>query len=162
MMLNRADECWRRADECRRSAAEVADDVLRGTYLDLARRWRMMAQQAGSGEQKEGTKKTRGFRIRLLAIALVVIAGSAAICGPALAQVYWADRSSGGWGDRRSGGWGWDDWGDRRRRQTPSDFFSPFFGDRYNRPAPVVDSSKAHIMANYGNPTPHSKLLSFC
>jgi hypothetical protein len=65
------------------------------------------------------------------------------ICGPALAQVYWGDRSSGGWGDRRSGGWGWDDWGDRRRRQTPSDFFSPFFGDRYNRPAPAVDSSKA-------------------
>jgi len=57
MMLNRADECWRRADECRRNAAQVADDVLRGTYLDLARRWRMMAHQAGSREQKEGTKK---------------------------------------------------------------------------------------------------------
>jgi uncharacterized protein len=143
MMLNRADECRQRADECRHNAAQVADDVLRGTYLDLARRWRMMAHQAGSLEQKEGTKKTRGFRIRLLAIALAVIAGSTAICGHASAQVYWGDRSSGGWGDRRSGGWGWDDWGDRRRRQTPSDFFSPFFGDRYNRPAPAVDSSKA-------------------
>jgi hypothetical protein len=143
MMLNRADECRQRADECRHNAAQVADDVLRGTYLDLARRWRMMANQAESLEQKEETKKTRGFRIRLLTIALVVIAGSAAISGPALAQVYWGDRSSGGWGDRRSGGWGWDDWGDRRRRQTPSDFFSPFFGDRYSRPAPAVDSSKA-------------------
>jgi hypothetical protein len=45
-MLNRADECRQRADECRRNAALVADDVLRGTYLDLARRWRMMAHQA--------------------------------------------------------------------------------------------------------------------
>ena len=57
MMLNRADECWRRADECRRSAAEVADDVLRGTYLDLARRWRMMAHQAESLEQKKERQK---------------------------------------------------------------------------------------------------------
>jgi hypothetical protein len=145
MMFNRADEYRRRAEECRRNATQVADDVLRGTYLDLARRWRMMAHQAGSLEQKEGTKKTSGFWIRLFAIALVVIAGSTAICGPALAQVYWGDRPSGGWGDRRSGGWGWDDWGDRRRyRQTPNrDFFSPFFGDRYNRPAPAVDYSKA-------------------
>jgi len=57
MMLNRADECRRRADECRRNAAEVTDDVLRGTYLDLARRWRTIAQQAESLEQKEETKK---------------------------------------------------------------------------------------------------------
>jgi hypothetical protein len=51
MMLNRADECRQRADECRRSAAQlVADEVLRGAYLDLARLWRKMAHQA---EQKE-------------------------------------------------------------------------------------------------------------
>ena len=61
MMLNRADECCQRADECRRSAAQVADNVLRGTYLDLARRWRMMAQQAESLEQKElGPKIGKG------------------------------------------------------------------------------------------------------
>ncbi len=41
MALNRADECLQRADECRHSAAQVADDVLRDTYLDLARRWRV-------------------------------------------------------------------------------------------------------------------------
>jgi uncharacterized protein len=140
MMLNCADECRRRAEECRRNAAQEADDILRGTYLDLARRWRIMAHQAGSLEQKEATKKTSGFRIRLFAIALVVIAGSTAICGPASAQVYWGDRPSGGWGNHRSGGWGWDDWGDRHRQR---DFFSPFFGDRYNRPAPAVDSSRA-------------------
>jgi hypothetical protein len=52
MMLNRADECRQRADECRRNAAQVADDVLRVTYLDLARRWRMMAHQAESLERK--------------------------------------------------------------------------------------------------------------
>jgi hypothetical protein len=52
IQLNRADECRQRADECRRNAAQVADDVLRVTYLDLARRWRMMAHQAESLERK--------------------------------------------------------------------------------------------------------------
>jgi hypothetical protein len=47
MMLNRVDECRQRANECRRNAAQlVADDVLRGAYLDLARHWRKMAHQA--------------------------------------------------------------------------------------------------------------------
>ena len=54
MRVNRADEYRQRADECRRNAA---DNVLRGTYLDLARRWRMMAHQVESLEQKEETKK---------------------------------------------------------------------------------------------------------
>jgi hypothetical protein len=62
MMSNRADECRQRADECRRNAAHVADDVLRGTYLDLARRWHMMAHQAESLEQKEESKKQAGWR----------------------------------------------------------------------------------------------------
>ena len=55
MVLNRADECRQRADECRRNAAQVADDVLRGTYLDLAHRWRVMAQQA----ENAGIESTR-------------------------------------------------------------------------------------------------------
>ena len=47
MMLNRADEGRQRADECRRSAAQlVADDVLRGVFLDSARLWRKIAWQA--------------------------------------------------------------------------------------------------------------------
>jgi hypothetical protein len=48
-----------------------------------------------------------------------------------LAQVYR--------GDRRSGGGGWDRRypSDRHYRRSPNrDFFSPFFDDRYNRPAP--------------------------
>ena len=52
MVLNRADECRQRADECRSGAAQAADDVLRVTYLDLARRWRKMAQEAESLERK--------------------------------------------------------------------------------------------------------------
>ena len=52
MVLNRADECRQRADECRRGAAQAADDVLRVTYLDLARRWRKMAHEAESLERK--------------------------------------------------------------------------------------------------------------
>ena len=57
-MLNRADECRQRADECRNAAQLVADDVLRGAYLDLARRWRTMAHQAESLECKELESKT--------------------------------------------------------------------------------------------------------
>jgi hypothetical protein len=90
--------------------------------------------------------KTRAFEAYPLVIALVVMAGCAGTCLPASAQVYWGDRPSGGWGDRRSGGWGWDDRypSDRQYRRSPNrDFFSPFFGDRYNRPAPAVDYSKA-------------------
>ena len=86
--------------------------------------------------------KTRVFGTRAFAITLLVVATSAGICGSAAAQ-YWGDRRSGdwGWGDRRSGDWGW---GDRRSRRSPNrDFFSPFFGDRYERQAPAVDYSKA-------------------
>jgi len=61
MTLNRADECRKRADECRLNAGQVADDMLRGRYLDLARRWRMLAYQAESLEQKEETKKQGGW-----------------------------------------------------------------------------------------------------
>src|SRR6516162_613168 len=140
MMLNRADECRRRANECRRNAAQLADAVLRGTYLDLARRWSMMTHQAETPEEEGETKRTRAFQMRLLGIALFIIVGSAAICGSALAQ-FWGDRPSGGWGNHRSGGWGWDDCGDRHRQRR--DFFFPFFGDSYNRPTPAVDSAKA-------------------
>jgi hypothetical protein len=72
MRVNRADEYRQRADECRRNAGQVADNVLRGTYLDLARRWRMMAHQVESLEQKEETKKQAGWleiaKTNLLAI----------------------------------------------------------------------------------------------
>jgi uncharacterized protein len=96
--------------------------------------------------------KTSESWARAFAVALVVMAGSAA-CGSASAQ-YWGDNPSGGWSDRRSGSWGWDNrpsgrWGerypsDRAYRRSPSrDFLSPFSGDRHNRPAPAADYSKA-------------------
>ncbi len=53
MVLNRADECLQKADECRHSAAQAADDALRVTYLDLARRWRMMAREAEAAANQE-------------------------------------------------------------------------------------------------------------
>jgi len=92
--------------------------------------------------------KTTTFQSRAFAITLVVMAGSVT-CGPASAQYYWGDRSSGGWG-----GWGWGGrssggWGDRYpserhyRRSPHRDFLSPFAGERRNRPAPTVDYSKA-------------------
>src|SRR5215469_10024345 len=87
------------------------------------------------------SRKTMAFQTRAFVIALLVMAGSTT-CGPVLAQ-FWGDRPSGGWRDHRSGGWGWDDWGDRNRQRPERGFFSPFFGDSYNRPAPAVDSAKA-------------------
>jgi hypothetical protein len=92
--------------------------------------------------------KTTAFQTRAFAIMLVVMAGSVT-CGPASAQYYWGDRSSGGWG-----GWGWGGrssggWGDRYpserhyRRSPHRDFLSPFSGERRIRPAPAVDYSKA-------------------
>src|SRR5215469_6002613 len=92
--------------------------------------------------------KMCAFRTSAFGILLVVMAGSVT-CGPASAQYYWGDRSSGGWG-----GWGWGGrssggWGDRYpserhyRRSPHRDFLSPFSGERRNRPAPAVDYSKA-------------------
>ena len=87
------------------------------------------------------SRKAMALQTRAFVIALLVMAGSTT-CGPVLAQ-FWGDRPSGGWRDHRSGGWGWDDWGDRHRQRPERGFFSPFFGDSYNRPAPAVDSAKA-------------------
>jgi uncharacterized protein len=87
--------------------------------------------------------KTSEPRTRAFAVALVVMA-CAATCGPASAQYYWGDRSSGGWG--RSGGWGWGDRypSERYHRRSPNrDFIYPFSGERHNRRAPAVDYSKA-------------------
>ena len=94
--------------------------------------------------------KTSESRATAFAISLLLLASSAEY-GPALAQ--WSER--GGLSDQRSGGWGWDNrssgaWGsdrypsDRAYRRSPyGDFFSPFSGDRRNRPTPAVDYSKA-------------------
>ena len=84
------------------------------------------------------SRKALAFQTRAFVIALLVMAGSTT-CGPVLAQ-FWGDGPSGG--NHRSGGWGWDDWGDRHRQRPGRDFF-PFFGERYDRPAPAVDNSKA-------------------
>ncbi len=62
--------------------------------------------------------------------------------GPASAQVYWGDRPSNGWGS--NGYWGDRYPSGRYYQQAPErDFFSPFFGERYHRPSPPVDYSKA-------------------
>jgi uncharacterized protein len=108
--------------------------------------------------------KTSAFRTRAFAVALVIVAS----CGSASAQ-YWGDSPSGGWGDRHSGGWGWGNrpsggwgdrfpgWGDRYPsdryyRRSPDRDFSPFSGERHNRPAPAVDYSKAPPPRNLETP----------
>jgi hypothetical protein len=73
VMLNRADECRQRADECRQNAAQVADDALRGTYLDLARRWRMLAHQAESLEQKKERQKKQADWLKTAKTNLLAI-----------------------------------------------------------------------------------------
>ncbi len=85
-------------------------------------------------------RKTRALQARSVAIAVVVMAGSAAASGPASAQVYWGDRpSSGYWGDRYpSNGY----WGDRYPSGRD---YQPFFGERYHRPSPPIDYSKAPV-----------------
>jgi hypothetical protein len=87
-------------------------------------------------------RRTRGFQARSLAIAIAAMAGSGVTWGPASAQVYWGDRPSNGWGS--NGYWGDRYPSGRYYQQAPErDFFSPFFGERYHRPSPPVDYSKA-------------------
>ena len=62
MVPNRASECRQRADECRHGAAQAADEVLRVTYLDLARRWRKMAHEAELLERKATPHSRTGVR----------------------------------------------------------------------------------------------------
>ena len=80
----------------------------------------------------------RGVLVAILVTILVAIATAAVVtlAGPAAAQ-YYGDRYNGG------GGWGGGGYGGYRNyRQSPQrDFFFPFSG--FNRPAPVVDSTKA-------------------
>ena len=45
-MTDRAEVCRRRAEQCERAAAEVNDERIRAAYHDMARQWRVMAEQA--------------------------------------------------------------------------------------------------------------------
>jgi hypothetical protein len=121
-----------------RSPSAQAGTVLKLTFSRWIRLARLLRRAMGYAFM--ASRKAIAFQTRAFVIALLVMAGSTT-CGPVLAQ-FWGDRPSGGWGDRRSGGWGWDDWGDRHRQRPGRDFF-PFFGERYDRPAPAVDNSKA-------------------
>ncbi len=87
-------------------------------------------------------EKTRIVRAHSLLLALATLVSCAVTCGPALAQVYWGDRPSGGYNRSRSGGF-WDDRNRSDRWQAPSRDFFPFFGDRSYRPPAAVDYSKA-------------------
>jgi hypothetical protein len=44
-MMKRAEACRRRADDCDRVAARVADEAIRLVYLDIAQKWREIAQR---------------------------------------------------------------------------------------------------------------------
>jgi hypothetical protein len=44
-MGERADACRRRANDCEQAASRVKDPTVRTVYLDIAARWRRMAEQ---------------------------------------------------------------------------------------------------------------------
>ena len=121
-----------------RSPSAQAGTVHKLTFSHWIRLARLLGRAMGYAFM--ASRKALAFQTRAFVIALLVMAGSTT-CGPVLAQ-FWGDRPSGGSGNHRSGGWGWDDWGDRHRQRPGRDFF-PFFGERYDRPAPAVDNSKA-------------------
>jgi uncharacterized protein len=122
----------------RRSPSAQAGTVHKLTFSHWIRLARLLGRAMGCAFM--ASRKALAFQTRAFVIALLVMAGSTT-CGPVLAQ-FWGDRPSGGSSNHRSGGWGWDDWGDRHRQRPGRDFF-PFFGERYDRPAPAVDNSKA-------------------
>ena len=45
-MSVRSDDCRRRADEAEQKAREVRDASARKDYEEIARKWRLMAEQA--------------------------------------------------------------------------------------------------------------------
>ena len=77
--------------------------------------------------------KRRPVTGRLLA-ATAFVAAAVAVARPAVAQVYWGDNDR-NYGDR------YRNWNNYNNNYQQRDFFFPFSG--FNRPAPVVDSTKA-------------------
>jgi uncharacterized protein len=72
------------------------------------------------------------------------MAGFAAFCAPAAAQVYWGDSPQRYRNPGYQGYQGGYQESPRYQESPQRDYFGfPFFGDRYNRPSQPVDSSKA-------------------
>jgi hypothetical protein len=51
-MEGRAEVCLKQAAACEQAARRASDDDLRAMYLDLARQWRAMAEQAEEIESR--------------------------------------------------------------------------------------------------------------
>ena len=67
-MSDRADAYRRRAEDCERAASRVSDPNIRTAYLDVAARWRRMAeQQQAIDDVLGGPAKTRDKTSLMLA-----------------------------------------------------------------------------------------------
>jgi hypothetical protein len=58
-MDKRADACRRRADDCEQAALRVNDPKVRNAYLEIAARWRRMAEQQEAIDAVLGNLRSR-------------------------------------------------------------------------------------------------------
>jgi hypothetical protein len=63
-MSDRADAYRRRAEDCERAASRVSDPNIRTAYLDVAARWRRMAEQQQAIDDVLGGRRKREIRPR--------------------------------------------------------------------------------------------------
>lgn len=53
-MSSRADRCLAKAVKCERAAKLATDDGVRNAYVDLAKQWKVMAQDAKYIDRRQG------------------------------------------------------------------------------------------------------------
>ena len=65
-MSERAEACRKKALQCEHAAIMAADTDARLMYLDIARQWREMAEQAEELEQRRRLRERRQHALKAL------------------------------------------------------------------------------------------------